>query len=81
MSYTPRRPQNSGSDMAKGFSEASYGLAVAFGFVGTVIGLWFVGRVVDGWLDTHPWAQVVGTIVGWVLGVIVVYYASLKDRS
>ena len=72
---------SAGSDMAKGFSQASYGLSVACGFVGCVIGLWFVGRLVDGWLGIEPWAQVVGSVAGWVLGVVVVYYAAQKGES
>ena len=72
---------SAGSDMAKGFSQASYGLSVAFGFVGVVMGFWFLGRLVDGWLGIDPWAQVVGAVVGWILGVIVVYYAAQKGES
>ncbi|MDQ3985559.1 MAG: AtpZ/AtpI family protein [Actinomycetota bacterium] len=64
--------------MARGFSEASYGLAVAFGFVGVVLAGWLAGRVIDGWLEIEPWAQVVGAVVGWIGGVFVVYYASKR---
>ena len=64
--------------MARGFSEASYGLAVAFGFVGVVLAGWLTGRVIDGWLEIEPWAQVVGAVAGWVGGVFVVYYASKR---
>jgi len=64
--------------MAEGMSQASYGLSVALGFVGVVMLFWFAGRLIDGWLATEPWAQVVGAVVGWVLGVVVVIYASQR---
>lgn len=67
--------------MARGMSQASYGLSVALGFVGSVMGLWLAGRAVDGWLGTDPWAQVVGAVAGWVLGVAVVYYAAQKKQD
>ncbi len=81
MSTEPSGSGSPGSDMAKGMSQASYGLAVAFGFVGVLIGFWFVGRLLDGWLGTEPWIQVVGAIVGWVAGVIVVFYASQRKEE
>lgn len=64
--------------MARGYSQASYGLSVAFGFVAAVIGSWFVGRLLDGWLGTEPWIQVVAAVIGWVLGVVLVVYASKR---
>jgi F0F1-type ATP synthase assembly protein I len=60
--------------MAKGMSQASWGLSVAFGFVFTVLASWGLGRVLDNWLGTEPWIQVVGAVIGWVGGVFVVYY-------
>jgi F0F1-type ATP synthase assembly protein I len=74
----PDRAGSSGSDMAKGLSQASWGLAVAFGFVGVMLGGWLVGRLVDSLLDIEPWAQVVGAIAGWVGGVFVVYFAAQR---
>ncbi len=65
--------------MARGMSQASYGLSVAFGFVGVVIGFFFLGRLADRWLGTDPWIQVIATIAGWVVGVVVVYYASQRS--
>lgn len=59
-------------------NQASYGLSVALGFVGVVMLFWFTGRLIDGWLDIEPWAQVVGSIGGWVAGVFVVYHASQR---
>jgi F0F1-type ATP synthase assembly protein I len=64
--------------MARGYSQASYGLSVAFGFVASVIGCWFVGRLLDNWLGTEPWIQVVMAVIGWALGVVVVVYASKR---
>ena len=73
-----QRHESPRSDMARGYSQASYGLAVAFGFVASVIGCWFVGRLLDGWLGTEPWIQVVTAVIGWVLGVVLVVYASKR---
>ncbi len=67
--------------MARGMAQASWGLSVAFGFVATVIGAWLVGRLLDGWLGTHPWLQVVGTVAGWALGVVVVVYGSQRRQD
>ena len=64
--------------MARGYSQASYGLTVAFSFVGAVIGCWFVGRVLDDWLGTTPWLQAGMSVVGWILGVVLVVYASKR---
>lgn len=64
--------------MARGMSQASYGISVAFGFVATVIVFWFLGRLLDDWLGTDPWVQVVMAIGGWALGVVVVVYASKR---
>lgn len=72
---------SAGSDMARGFSQASYGLSVAFAFVGVVIGFWLAGRALDGWLDVEPWFQVIGTVIGWGAGVVVVYYAAQRGES
>ncbi len=49
-------------------------LSLAFEFAGAVAIFWFIGRLVDDWLGTAPWAQVVGAILGWVGGVAHVYY-------
>jgi F0F1-type ATP synthase assembly protein I len=62
-------------------SQASRGLSVAFGFVGVVLVFWFLGRWIDGLLGTEPWAQVVGAIVGWVLGVVTVYYMAQQSKD
>ena len=74
-----RDSRSTGSEMARGLTQASRGLSVGFGFVGTVLLAWFVGRLIDGWLDIEPWAQVVGAIAGWVLGIVVVFYASQRS--
>ena len=65
--------------MARGMSEASRGLSIAFGFVLVVVAFWFAGRWLDGWLSSEPWFQIVGAIVGWVLGVVTVYYAVRRE--
>jgi F0F1-type ATP synthase assembly protein I len=74
-------PQNSlGSAMSKGMSHASYGLSVAFTFAGLVIGMWWIGRLVDGWIGIEPWAQVTGAVLGWILGVAVVYLTAQREQ-
>lgn len=81
MSRQPARYGGPGSDMTRGFSEASWGLSVAFGFVGVVLLFWFAGRLLDGWLGIEPWAQVLGAAGGWIIGIFVVYYAvQTKER-
>ena len=71
----------SGSDMARGMSQASFGLSVALGFALWVWLGWFVGRRIDGWAGIEPWGQVVGSIVGWVVGFVTVYYASQRRQD
>lgn len=78
---TPRPSKGYGADMAKGMSEASRGLSLAFGFVIVVLVFWFIGRALDGWLGTEPWFQVAGTLIGWVLGVVTVYYSAQVRKS
>jgi F0F1-type ATP synthase assembly protein I len=65
--------------MAKGMSQASWGLSVAFGFVGVVLVFWLGGRFLDDRLGTDPWLQVVGAVIGWVLGAVTVYYMAQQD--
>lgn len=60
-------------------TQASRGHAAAFGFVGAVLLLFGAGRLLDGWLGTEPWFQVIGSVAGWVVGVVVVYYASQRS--
>lgn len=64
--------------MSKGMSQASYGLSVALGFAAVVLLFWMGGRVIDGALGTTPWIQVIAAVVGWALGVVVVYYAAQR---
>lgn len=67
--------------MARGTSQATEGLSLAFGFVVAVLIFWFAGRLLDGWLDTEPWFQIVGAVVGWAFGVLVVYQAAMHRRQ
>jgi F0F1-type ATP synthase assembly protein I len=60
-----------GADMARG-------LSLAFEFAGAVLIFWGLGWLVDNWLDTDPWAQIVGSLLGWVGGTLHVYYASQR---
>ena len=75
------RPSSSGSDMAKGMSQASRGLSIAFGFVGVVVVFWLGGRWLDDRLGWEPWLQITGALVGWVLGVVTVYYMVQQDQK
>jgi F0F1-type ATP synthase assembly protein I len=59
--------------------QASRGHAAAIGFVLVVLAFFGVGRLLDGWLGIEPWGTVVGSIAGWVLGVVVVYYMTLRS--
>ena len=66
-----KRPARFGSS-----HDAAKGLSLAFEFAGAVFLFWFLGRLVDGWLDIEPWAQVTGSLVGWLGGFLHVYYAT-----
>lgn len=66
--------------MAKGMSQASRGLSIAFGFVGVVLAFWFAGRWIDDLMSSEPWFQIAGAIVGWVLGIVTVYYMAKSTR-
>jgi ATP synthase protein I len=61
--------RGSGPDLARG-------LSLAFEFAGAVLLFWFLGRLIDSWLGTEPWGQVVGSVLGWVGGILHVYYKS-----
>lgn len=52
------------------------GLTLAFEFAGAVFLFWGLGWLIDNWLDTEPWGQVIGGVVGWVGGTLHVYYKS-----
>ena len=58
--------------------EAGKGMSLAFEFAGAVFLFWFLGRLVDNWLDIEPWGQVIGALLGWVGGFLHVYYATQK---
>jgi F0F1-type ATP synthase assembly protein I len=73
-----RRSSSTGTDMAKGLTQASWGLSVALGFAVIVVASWLVGRFLDDWLGSDPWLQVVGAVIGWVAGTVVVYYAAQR---
>jgi F0F1-type ATP synthase assembly protein I len=61
---------------------AAGGLSLAFEFAGAVFLFWFLGRLVDNWLGIEPWAQVIGSLVGWGGGFAHVYYRTQQgDRK
>jgi F0F1-type ATP synthase assembly protein I len=71
-SNRPEKPRFAGrGDVGKGMS-------LAFEFAGAVFLFWFFGRLVDNWLGTEPWGQVIGSVLGWVGGFLHVYYASQR---
>ena len=67
-----KRPQGFG----RYSPETGRGMSLAFEFAGAVFLFWFLGKLVDGWLDTDPWFQVIGALLGWVGGFLHVYYWS-----
>jgi F0F1-type ATP synthase assembly protein I len=56
-------------------------MSLAFEFAGAVFLFWFLGRLVDGWLGTEPWAQLAGSLVGWLGGFLHVYYATQRGHT
>lgn len=70
-----RTPRHGAPKYGNAASNAALGLSLAFEFAAAVAMFWFVGKLVDGWADTAPWGQVVGSILGWVGGILHVYYA------
>ena len=54
--------------------ELARGLTLAFEFAGAVFIFWFLGKLIDDWLGIEPWAQVIGSVLGWVGGFLHVYY-------
>ncbi len=48
-------------------------MSLAFEFAGAVFLFWLIGKLLDGWLGTDPWAQVIGGVVGWIGGIVHVY--------
>lgn len=73
------RSEGFGAQASRGMHQASRGHAAAIGFVLVVLLGFGAGRLLDGWLGIEPWATVVGSIAGWVLAVVVVYYMSLRS--
>ena len=60
-------------------NQASRGHAAAIGFVLVVLRCFGAGRLLDSWIGIEPVGTVIGSIVGWVLGVVVVYYMSQRS--
>jgi F0F1-type ATP synthase assembly protein I len=58
--------------------EYARGMTIAFEFAGSVLVFWLLGRWVDGWLDTAPWFQIVGSLIGWGGGFAQVYYRAKR---
>lgn len=54
------------------------GLALGFEFAAAVALFWLLGRLVDDWLGIEPWAQIVGSILGWTGGTIHVVIAAQR---
>lgn len=72
----------SGTPKSGGFRsygpDAGKGMSLAFEFAGAVFLFWFLGRLVDNWLNSEPWFQVIGAVIGWIGGILHVYYATQK---
>ena len=69
MSKTPAGLGGNASGFATAFS-------LAFEFVGAVLLFWLLGRWADNRFGTEPWAQVIGSVIGWVGGFLHLYYKS-----
>ncbi len=74
-STVSERPQ---SQFGRNAPELARGMSLAFEFVGAVVLFLLVGWLVDEWLGTEPWGQVVGSVIGWVGGTLHVYYKTLS---
>jgi F0F1-type ATP synthase assembly protein I len=61
--------------------EMARGLSLAFEFAGAVFLFWLLGWLLDNWLGTEPWFQVVGSLIGWAGGFLHVYYATKSPRQ
>ena len=61
--------------------DAAKGLSLAMEFAGAVFLFWFLGRLVDNWLGTEPWAQLIGSLIGWAGGFLHVYYATRETKK
>ncbi len=70
-----RKPRSGAPRYGSQASSAALGLSLAFEFAAAVAMFWFAGKVVDGWAGSAPWGQLVGSILGWVGGILHVYYA------
>ena len=66
---------------SKAAPEMARGLSLAFEFAGAVFLFWLIGRLVDDWLETEPWFQVGGALIGWVGGFLHVYYATRSPQD
>ena len=69
------------SDKLRQSGEAAKGMSLAFEFAGAVFMFWFLGRLIDGWLGIEPWGQVAGGVVGWIGGILHVYYATREKEG
>ena len=81
------RSGNARPPVSKGTRTAASGFGMAFSlafeFAGAVALFWLLGWLVDRWLDISPWGQVSGAVVGWIGGILHVYYAveRLNERE
>lgn len=50
-------------------------MSLAVEFAAAVALFWFLGRLVDTWLEIEPWGQVTGGVIGWIGGIVHVYVA------
>ena len=74
MGKRPGGMRDSAPDLARG-------LTLAFEFTGAVVLFWLLGRWIDGRLGIAPWAQIAGTLLGWVGGFLHVYYKLKGDEK
>jgi F0F1-type ATP synthase assembly protein I len=71
---------NTGGNRGSSYDVAK-GLTLAFEFAAAVFVFWFAGRLVDNWLGSEPWGQIVGGVIGWIGGTLHVYYAVQRRQE
>lgn len=62
-------------------SGMAIGMSLAFEFAGAVGLFWFFGWLADRQFGTDPWFQVVGSVIGWIGGIVHVYVAVQRRQG
>src|SRR5688500_981857 len=62
----PQKPKPQTTSRYQQMSGFSMGLSLAIEFAAAVALFWFLGFLLDEWLGTEPWGQVILGVVGWI---------------